>query len=94
MKIAFDVNGTLLRASREETEVMVGFLKILKNAGHFIIVWSSEEVEKTELILEELKINEYVDKVIDKLHIDTNFLPDIAFDDNPIAFSIKATIKV
>jgi len=38
MKIAFDINGTLRKAGAEETKVMIGFLKILKKAGHFIIV--------------------------------------------------------
>ncbi len=92
MKIAFDVQGTLIRSNKEETTTMVEFLKILKKAGHYIIVWSGDEVERTELLIKNLGIQEFVDLITSKLN--PKDISDIAFDDNEFAFSRKCTIKV
>ncbi len=92
MKIAFDVQGTLIRSNKDESIVMVEFLKILKKAGHYIIVWSGDDVERTKSIIKQLGIEEFVDFVTSKLN--TKDYSDVAFDDNEFAFSRKATIKV
>lgn len=94
MKIAFDVNGTLLRNNEDETKTMVGFLKILKKAGHFIIIWSGDDVEEIIKVIRKLEIEDYVDKVMSKLNFDKDFIPDISIDDNPGAFASKIVIKV
>lgn len=94
MKIAFDINGTLLRSNPDETKTMVNLLKILKNAGHFIIVWSGEDIEEIIKTVKELKIDGYIDHVMSKLNFDKEFTPEISFDDNPGAFATKAVIKV
>lgn len=92
MKIAFDVHGTLIRPTEEETLAVVEFLKILKRAGHYIIVWSGDDIEQIEPVIKELKIQNFVDLITTKINFKE--LPDIAFDDNEFAFSNKVTIKV
>ena len=92
MKIAFDVHGTILRDTKNETQAIVELIKILKKAGHYIIVWSSDDVQDTRIVVEELHIKKFVDSVISKM--DIKEWPDIAFDDNQFPFSKMATIKV
>ncbi len=94
MNMAFDIHGTLLRSNEKETEVMAGLLKILKNAGHTIIVWSGEDLDEIIKIVRDLEIEEYVDKVMTKINFDRNYMTEIAFDDNPAAFAVKAVIQV
>jgi len=92
MKIAFDINGTLRKAGAEETKVMIGFLKILKKAGHFIIVWSSDDINK---FISEFELGEFVDIACNKLDSDPKNMPDVAFDDSEFAYlAKKVTIKV
>lgn len=95
MKIAFDINGTLRRAESEETKVMIGFLKILKKAGHFIIVWSGDDVADINKFIGEYKLEEFVDIACNKLDSDPENMPDVAFDDSEFAYlAKKVTIKV
>ncbi len=95
MKIAFDINGTLKRIDAEETKTMINFLKILKKAGHFIIVWSGDEVSKISEFISKNELGEYVDQACNKLDIDPKNMPDIAFDDSEFAYlAKKVTIKV
>ncbi len=94
MKIAFDITGTLMRSSKEETETMINFLKILKKAGHKIIVWSGDEQNEIEKFVRKYSLTDFVDLMVDKLHIKPEDLPDISIDDNEYVFAKKVVIKV
>ncbi len=95
MKIAFDINGTLKRTEQVETQAMLNLLKILKKAGHFIIVWSGDDIEEIKKFISSNQLEPYVDSAICKLNIKSENLPDIAFDDSDFAYLAKlATIKV
>lgn len=94
MKIAFDIIGTLKRSSSEETKTMIDFLKILKKAGHFIIVWSGDDRTEIVKFVKENDLTEFVDLMVDKLKIEAKDLPDIAIDDNELIFAKKVVIKV
>lgn len=94
MRIAFDITGTLKRVSKEETETMINFLKILKKAGHFIIIWSGDEKNEIVRFVKENNLTEFVDLMVDKLKIKAEDLPDVAIDDNELIFAKKVVIKV
>lgn len=95
MKIAFDINGTLRRINQSETNTMIEFLKILKKAGNYIIVWSGDDAYEINKFVSDYGLNEYVDLAVSKLHIKPSDLPDIAFDDADFGYLGKiATIKV
>lgn len=94
MKIAFDITGTLKRSTSEETKTMIDFLKILKKAGHFIIVWSGDDRTEIVKFVKENDLCEFVDLMVDKLKIEAEDLPDIAIDDNELIFAKKVVIKV
>jgi phosphoglycolate phosphatase-like HAD superfamily hydrolase len=95
MKIAFDINGTLKRVNEEETKAMVTLLKILKNAGHFIIVWSGDGISEINKFITEYELSDYVDIACNKLDSDPKNMPDIAFDDSEFAYlAKKVNIKV
>lgn len=95
MRIAFDINGTLRRMNQAESQTMVEFLKILKKAGHFIIVWSGDDTAEVNKYVSDKDLKEYVDLSISKLNIKTEDLPDIAFDDADYGYLGRiATIKV
>lgn len=95
MKIAFDITGTLLRLDATETESMINLLKILKKAGHYIIVWSGSEINEINEFIESKNLSEYVDLAVCKTDVKPKDFPDIAFDDSQFAFlAKKATIKV
>lgn len=95
MKIAFDITGTLLRTSEEETKAMIVFLKILKNAGHTIIVWSGDDLDTVNRFIEKYVLKDFVDFTTSKLSVKPENFPDIAFDDSEFGYLGKlATIKV
>ncbi len=95
MKIAFDINGTLKRFDPEETKAMVTLLKILKKAGHFIIVWSGDDVSEINKFIDDYELSQYVDIACNKLDSDPKDMPDVAFDDSEFAYlARKVTIKV
>lgn len=94
MKIAFDITGRLLRVDAQETESMINLLKILKKAGHFIIVWSGSDIEEINEFIESKNIKEHVDLAVCKSDVKPENFPDVAFDDSQFAYLAKATIKV
>lgn len=95
MKIAFDINGTLRRVDTEETKAMVTLLKILKKAGHFIIVWSGDDISEINKFINHYELSEYVDIACNKLDSNPKDMPDVAFDDSEFAYlAKKVTIKV
>ncbi len=95
MKIAFDIKGTLLRSNESETQTMIDFLKILKKAGHYIIVWSSDDMYMINDFIKKAKLDEFVDLACSKLDIKPEDLPDVAFDDGDFAYLAKTvTVKV
>lgn len=95
MKIAFDINGTLKKVSPEDTQSMLGFLKILKKAGHYIIIWSGDDIHEINQFISNYQLGPYVDLAVSKLNFKQENLPDIAFDDSDFAYLAKlATIKV
>lgn len=95
MKIAFDINGTLKRVDAEETKAMVTLLKILKKAGHFIIVWSGDDISEINKFISDYELSKYVDIACNKLDSDPKDMPDVAFDDSQFAYlAKKVTIKV
>lgn len=95
MRIAFDISGTLLRANEEETKSMIMFLKILKNAGHTIVVWSGDDVDTVNKFIEQYALKDFVDIATSKLSVKPEDFPDIAFDDSEFGYLGKlATIKV
>jgi hypothetical protein len=95
MKIAFDINGTLKRVNEEETKAMVTLLKILKNVGHFIIVWSGDDISEINKFINDYELSEYVDIACNKLDSDPKDMPDVAFDDSEFAYlAKKVMIKV
>lgn len=95
MRIAFDINGTLRRIDTEETNAVINFLKILKKAGHFIIVWSGDDIDDINKFIDEYKLTDYIDIACNKLDIDLKDMPDVAFDDSEFAYlAKKVTIKI
>lgn len=94
MRIAFDLQGVLISDDIEKSQSMIGLLKILKNAGHFIIVWSGEDTSKIRKQIRKIGIEDYVNLVVRKMNIDKDMLPDIAFDDNELNIARFATIKM
>ncbi len=94
MKIAFDVNQTLIRNPNSET--LINLLKSLKEAGHEILVWSTSGKDYVDKTVNRLGIKKYVDQTKDKANVKGKDLPDIAFDDlgERGASAKKAVIKV
>lgn len=95
MRIAFDITGTLSRSDSIESDAMITFLKILKKAGHYIIVWSDDDIERINQFIEAKTLTEFVDLTVSKLSVKPEDFPDIAFDDSEFGYLGKlATIKV
>jgi hydroxymethylpyrimidine pyrophosphatase-like HAD family hydrolase len=90
MKIAFDVNNTLIK--HEYSNTIVEMLKLFKRAGHYIIVWSTLGKSYVDQTIEELGIEQFVDETAGKNEY-SDELPDIAIDDKSIE-SKKATINI
>jgi len=90
--IAFDVNGVLVGSKNSET--LINLLKVLKSAGHHIIVWSGNGKEYVEEVVKELNLESYVDEYSDKLLCKSK--PEIAIEDDKCAFALGtiATILV
>ncbi len=95
MKIAFDINGTLKKTDESETQTMISFLKLLKKAGHFIIIWSGDDLDEIKRFIAEYHLESFIDSAISKLSASQDNLPDIAFDDSDFAYLAKvAVIKI
>lgn len=96
--IAFDVHGTLYDHMGKPRTQVIEFLKVLKKAGHTIIVWSTETRAEVWMVITDLDLEEYVDMHGSKLDVGKSWLPDmpdIAFDDQAmLGLAIEATIKV
>lgn len=90
-----ETNRTLKRVDAEETKAMVTLLKILKKAGHFIIVWSGDDISEINKFISDYELSVYVDIACNKLDSDPKDMPDVAFDDSEFAYlARKVTIKV
>lgn len=94
MKIAFDIQGVLISNDNVRSETMINLLKMLKEAGHFIIVWSGDDIGLMKKQMNEIGIMDYIDFLVNKMNIDKDMLPDIAFDDNELVLARYATIKI
>lgn len=80
MRVAFDVDGTLLDADDHAYKDVVEFLKSFAKAGAEIVVWSGGGKEYAETWSRRLGIEEYVAFCASKL--EANLLDvDIAVDD-------------
>ncbi len=90
MKIAFDVDGTLHKGDEPRNEI-IEILKALKQAGHYIIVWSGGGKWYAEQRVRDFKLVEYVDECLDKMSNDGSV--DMCFDDMD-AYLAKVNIKV
>lgn len=78
MKIAFDIDGTLLDYENNPNEEVIKLLKWFKNQGHYIIVWSGGGFDYAKRIVEKL------DLPVDEVTFKGNTVPDIAFDDQEV----------
>lgn len=94
MKIAFDMTTISQREYPEDTKTIIHFMKILKRAGHFIILWDSSQQDDINAFIYKYKISGYADLVVSKLSIKPQDLPDIAFDMNEKEISHIITIKI
>lgn len=94
MKIAFDVDGTLISFPDDQPRRnIIEMLITLRMSGHDIIVWSGGGKEYAEVWVKRLFLAPYVQLVMEKpLHrIDEGPFADICFDDEEVKL---ATVNV
>lgn len=92
-RIAFNLDDVLRRDNSEERAVMIGFLKILKKSGHFIIVWSGNEKLNMKKIVEENNLTDFVDLALNKHDLQQNYAPDVVFEENEL-ISIEKQVNI
>lgn len=90
MRIAFDVDGTL-HTNDQPREEIIAILRAMKQADHYIIVWSGGGKSYAELRCRDFKITEFVDECMDKLNNPGDV--DMCFDDME-AILARVNIKV
>lgn len=94
MKIAFDVDGTLITYEDKPRWDILAMLRTLNSCGHDIVVWSGGGREYAEVWTRRLFIHDLV-TVQEKplLRVEEGPFVDIAFDDEDIALG-KVNVKV
>ncbi|BCX14221.1 MAG: hypothetical protein KatS3mg085_753 [Candidatus Dojkabacteria bacterium] len=93
LRIAFDINGTLVGTSDPDDSLAMQLLiKRLKKAGHTIILRTGDTVEYSMQKAKELGLDQYIDEYATKLDIEER--PDVAFDDVWGMLATGVTIKV
>jgi len=90
MKIAFDVDGTLLDFNNNPRWEVLDMLRFLSKK-HTIIVWSGGGKEYAETIARKLMITPYISKCCAK-SLEENV--DLCFDDEPFVNLAKVNIQV
>lgn len=96
MKIAFDVDGTLISYPDDQPRRdIVDMLITLRMCGHHIIVWSGGGKEYAEVWAKRLFLIPYVQEIMEKplqtARIDGGTFADICFDDEEVKL---ATVNV
>lgn len=66
MTIAFEINCLENRDTIEDAKILLEFLKILKRAGHYIIVWARNKDCDIELFVKKSRLSGYIDEVTTK----------------------------
>lgn len=94
MKIAFELNCVIGRELDREFNSIISFIKILKRAGHVIILWSESELDEIQIFVKENKLTGYIDIVASKSSIREENIPDIAFDCEEDVISRLVTINI
>lgn len=94
MKIAFELNCIIKRELEIEISIIIGFIKVLKCAGHSIILWSECEPSITAIFIKEHKLTGYIDIIASKLSLNEECIPDIAFDCDEGEISRIVTISI
>ena len=89
MKIAFDVDGTLVKGDVPRYEVINLLISLRKLTGSEIYVWSGGGVSYAEMWVRKLGLSSYVEGVIAKGSEEV----DIAVDDMD-AYLGKVTLRV
>ncbi len=93
LRIAFDVNGTIIGTNDPDDALAIHLLiKRLKRAGHTIILWTGDTIEYAMQKAKDLGLDQYIDEYATKLDIAEK--PDIAFDDVWGLLATGVTIKV
>ena len=93
MKIAFDVDGTLIRKSATGDDVpryeIIILLALFSDNQHEVYVWSGSGVDYAERWCEKLGLKREIFKIVAK----GSFVPDVAIDDEEVELG-KTNIKV
>lgn len=94
MKIAFDLEATIMNRDDSVQETMVNLIKILKTSGNFIILWSTSDRKYIANAVKEFNLDTYVDLITEKMNVDLKNIPDVVFDSESFEGSSFTSIRV